>query len=134
MTDELPTAPDLAAKPAKKPRGKGKAFSKGFDPRRHLLGRGKLSPEQKEGAAILNAVIWKELNREHDAATLKPLDAEETITALELMVRNMIRKKPDEITARIAGKVTDKLDLSNSDGSLTINIRKASDGSGPNDK
>jgi hypothetical protein len=34
------------------------------------------------------------------------------------MVRTWIKKKPELIADRIAGKVTDKVDLSNSDGSL----------------
>ena len=78
-----------------------------------------MSPEQKEGERILLAVIWEELSREFDTGSMKPLDTPETIDALRLMVRTWIKKKPELIAERIAGKVTDRVDLSNSDGSLT---------------
>ena len=115
MTDE----PETAAKPAEadeKPNGV--PFKKGYDPRRWLSGRGKKSPEQKEGEKILRAVIWDELSREFDANGMKPLETPETIDALRLMVRTWIKKRPEEIAARIAGKVADRVELSNPDGSL----------------
>ena len=95
-----------------------KPFKKGYDPRRWVKGRSPLSPEQKEGERILLAVIWEELSREFDTATMKPKDTPEEIDALRLMVRTWIKKKPELIAERIAGKVTDRVDLSNSDGSL----------------
>ena len=113
MTDE-------STDPTVKPVGNGnlKPFKKGYDPRRWLNGRGKKSPEQKEGEEILRAVIWEELSREFDTGSLKPLEQPETVDALRLMVRTWIKKRPEEIAQRIAGKVTDKVDLSNSDGTL----------------
>jgi hypothetical protein len=103
MTDEL------AAKPAKKPRGV--SFKPGYDPRRWLSGRGRKSPEQREGEAILRAVIWEELSREFDVANMKPLEQSDTIDALRLMVRGWIKKRPEEIANRIAGKVAEKVDV-----------------------
>lgn len=104
-----------------------KPFKKGFDPRRWLGGRGKKSPEQREGEKILLAVIWEELSREFDARSGKPLDNPETIDALRLMVRQWIKKKPELIAERIAGKVTERHDLTTDGQPLTIRIVKASE-------
>ena len=109
MTDEL--APKSAKK---KPRGI--VFKKGYDPRRWLNGRGKKSPEQREGEQILRAVIWEELSREFDTARMKPLDDAETVDALRLMVRTWIKKRPAEIAERIAGKVPQPVELTGKDG------------------
>ena len=79
------------------------------------------------------AVIWEELSREFDTSNMKPLEQPETVDAMRLMVRSWIKKRPELIADRIAGKVTDRVDV-NTDGTLTINIRKASDASGPADK
>jgi hypothetical protein len=124
---------DSAPKSAKKPRGKG--FAPGFDARRWVNGRGKKSPEQRQGEEILRTVIWEELSREFDTANMKPLENPETVDALRLMVRQWIKKHPEQVADRIAGKVSDKLELSGKDGNaLTINIRKASDASGPDNQ
>ena len=125
MTDE-PT------NPTPKPVGNGNLtpFKKGYDPRRWLGGRGKKSPEQREGEQILLAVIWEELSREFDTGTMKPLEQSETIDALRLMVRSWIKKKPELIAERIAGKVQDKLDLTSGGEPLTVKIVKASDDTG----
>jgi hypothetical protein len=100
---------ELAPKSAKKPRGT--AFKKGYDPRRWLSGRGKKSPEQREGEQILRAVIWDELSREFDAVRMKPLDDAETVDALRLMVRSWIKKHPGEVADRIAGKVPQAVEV-----------------------
>lgn len=111
MTDEL------AAKPVKnKAKPRGSAFKKGYDPKRWLGGRGIKSPEQREGEKILTAVIWEELSREFDAAQMKPLDNPDTVDAMRLMVRSWIKKHPDEIADRIAGKVVDKHELTGAGG------------------
>jgi hypothetical protein len=101
-----------AAKPAEttKP-ASGRPFKKGFDERRWMSGRGKKSPEQREGERILLAVIWEELSREFDGETLKPLERSETVDALRLMVRTWIKKHPEAVADRIAGKVTDRVDV-----------------------
>ena len=105
-----------------------KPFKKGYDPRRWLGGRGKKSPEQREGDEILRAVIWEELSREFDTASMKPLESSETIDALRLMVRSWIKKRPDLVAERIAGKVTERLEHTGKDGNeLVIKIVKASD-------
>ena len=130
MTDD-PKPAVKSADSAQKPNGR--PFAKGYDPRRWLGGRGKKSADQQEGEKILMAVIWEELSREFDTATMKPKETPEEIDALRLMVRSWIKKKPELIAERIAGKVTDRVDV-NTDGTLTINIRKASDASGPADK
>jgi hypothetical protein len=111
MTDENPT-------PAVKSVGMAnlKPFKKGYDPRRWLNGRGKKSPEQREGEQILRAVIWEELSREFDTARMKPLDDAETVDALRLMVRTWIKKRPAEIAERIAGKVPQPVELTGKDG------------------
>jgi hypothetical protein len=114
----------------KTPGARQAQFKPGFDKRRWLGGRGKKSPEQREGDEILRAVIWEELSREFDTNGMKPLETPETIDALRLMVRTWIKKKPELIAERIAGKVTEKHEFGGMDGKeLTINIRKASDGS-----
>lgn len=102
MTDSTP-----------KPVGNGnlKPFKKGYDPRRWLGGRGKKSPEQKEGEKILLAVIWEELSREFDTSNMKPLEQPETVDAMRLMVRSWIKKRPELIADRIAGKVVEKHDV-----------------------
>lgn len=96
------------------------SFKPGFDRRRWLNGRGKKSPEQREGEQILRAVIWEELSREFDGATMRPLESSETVDALRLMVRTWIKKRPEEIAARIAGKVTEKLEHTGKDGEPLI--------------
>lgn len=88
-----------------------KPFKKGYDPRRWVAGRSIKSPEQKEGERILLAVIWEELSREFDTGNMKPLETPETVDALRLMVRTWIKKKPELIADRIAGKVTERVDL-----------------------
>lgn len=89
-----------------------KPFKKGYDSRRWVSGRGKKSPEQREGEEILRAVIWEELSREFDAVNgMKPLEQSETIDAFRLMVRSWIKKRPEEIAQRIAGKVTENLNV-----------------------
>lgn len=110
MTDEQPVKSGKAANST--------SFKPGYDPRRWLKGRSPKSPEQKEGEKILLAVIWEELSREFDTGSMKPLETPETVDAMRLMVRSWIKKKPELIADRIAGKVQDKLDLSNSDGTL----------------
>ena len=92
------------------PTGKG-GLKKGYDPRRWLNGRGKKSPEQKEGEKILLAVIWEELSREFDTASMKPLESPETVDAMRLMVRTWIKKRPELIAERIAGKVIERHDI-----------------------
>jgi len=104
-----------------------KPFKRGYDPRRWLGGRGKKSPEQREGERILLTVIWEELSREFDTATMKPLDTSDTIDALRLMVRQWIKKHPEQIAERIAGKVTEKVELNGGENALVIKIVKASE-------
>ena len=113
MTDEPEIMPVKSGKKANQT-----SFKPGFDKRRWLKGRAPKSPEQREGEKILRAVYWKELSREFDAASGKPLEPEETLTALELAVRTQIKKDFRSIADRIAGKVTERVDLSNSDGTL----------------
>jgi hypothetical protein len=105
--------PFKTASSTAKPVGNGnlKPFKKGYDPRRWLSGRGKKSPEQREGEEILRAVIWEELSREFDMATMKPTETAETVDALRLMVRTWIKKNPAAVAERIAGKVTDRVDV-----------------------
>jgi hypothetical protein len=113
MTNDPESNLQNQAKPGKRgnnPTGKG-GLKPGYDPRRWLGGRGKKSPEQKEGEQILLAVIWEELSREFDTEGMKPKETPETIDALRLMVRSWIKKKPELIAERIAGKVIEKHDL-----------------------
>ena len=111
---------NLAVKSAKlKARGKGVPFKKGFDERRWVNGRGIKTPEQREGDAIVRAVIWDELSREYDTNTQKPVESEKTVDTLRLMVRSWIKKRPDSVVERIAGKVTEKVEHS---GDETIKL------------
>ena len=103
-----------------------KPFKKGYDPRRWLGGRGKKSPEQKEGEKILLAVIWEELSREYDTRTKTVIDDAEIVDTMRLMVRQWIKRQPDKIAERIAGKVVDKIEQS---GEMTIEVNlKGNDG------
>ena len=88
-----------------------KPFKKGYDPRRWLGGRDKKSPEQKESEKILLAVIWEELSREYDTRTKTVIDDAEIVDTMRLMVRQWIKRSPDKIAERIAGKVTERIDL-----------------------
>ena len=120
-----------------KPVGNGnlKPFKPGYDPRRWMSGRGKKSPDQKKGEELLLAVIWEELSREFDTATMKPTDNPETVDAMRLMVRTWIKKHPEQVADRIAGKVTERVEMTGKDGKeLTITIRKASDATGNNNQ
>ena len=101
----------MAKSAAKSAKPRGKAFKKGYDPRRWLSGRGVKSPEQKEGEKILLAVIWEELSREFDTRTKQLVDEPEVIDTMRLMVRQWIKRQPDKIADRIAGKVADKVEL-----------------------
>jgi hypothetical protein len=107
-----------------KPVGNGnlKPFKKGYDPRRWLGGRGRKSPEQREGDEILRAVIWEELSREFDMATMKPTETAETVDALRLMVRTWIKKNPAAVAERIAGKVTERVDLTTKGESIAPKV------------
>jgi len=87
-----------------------KPFKKGYDPRRWLGGRGKKSPEQKKGEEILLAVIWEELSREYDTRTKTLVDEPEVIDTMRLMVRQWIKRQPEKVAERIAGKVADKVE------------------------
>ena len=102
-----------------------KPFKKGYDPRRWLGGRGKKSPEQKKGEEILLAVMWKELSREFDTRTGKPITEDEgNLTALELAVRKEIKNRFDKVADRIAGKVIDRKDItSNGDSLADIGVK-----------
>ena len=117
MTDEVPV------KSGKK--ANSTSFKKGFDARRWVKGRSPKSPEQREGEAILRAVIWEELSREF-GTDMKPLEQPETVDAMRLMVRGWIKKHPEQIADRIAGKVTDKVDVTSGGKSLTVQIIPAS--------
>lgn len=117
MTDE-----NLPAKTGKK--ANRTSFKPGYDPRRWLKGRGKKSPEQREADAILRAVIWEELAREFDKRTMTPLEEEEVVDALRLTIRSLLKKKPEILLERIAGKVTDKVDVTSKGKPLTtIGVR-----------
>jgi hypothetical protein len=98
--------------------GNLRPFKTGYDPRRWLGGRGKKSPEQKQGEEILRAVIWEELSRDFSQPELKPLETSPTIDAMRLMVRQWIKKHPEQIADRIAGKVQERVDVTTNGESL----------------
>lgn len=108
--------------------GNLKPFKKGYDPRRWLKGRGKKTPEQREGEKILLAVIWDELSREFDPETGRPITPDENLDALRLMVRSMIKKKSEVIIERIAGKVVNRTDVTTNGEKLVVEIIGAKDG------
>ena len=90
----------------------GKGFKKGFDSRRWVSGRPKKPKDLKAAEELVQHVIWEELSREITDGKGEAVDA------LRLMIRSMIRNKTTqkEILERIAGKVTDRHELTGKDG------------------
>jgi len=123
MTDELA---ELLATKQPKPRGKGKPLAKGYDPRRWVHGAPKKPKDKKKAEEILLSLIWDVLSEE-----ITNPNTGEQIDRFRAMIRSMTtsRQSADKqaILDRIAGKVMQAVDLQNSDGSLTINIIKATD-------
>ena len=102
------------------PASKAARFKPGFDPRRWMQGRGKKSPEQKEGEEILLSVIWEELSRELDSNG-NLLGTSETIDVLRAAVRKAIQKDFRTIMERIAGRVTEKVEMTVCDYEVDLN-------------
>ena len=113
-----------ADKPAKKPRGK--PLAKGYDPRRWLHGAPKKPKDKKRAEELLEHVIWDVLSEE-----IKNPNTGEAIDRLRAMVRSMTtsRQSADKqaLLDRIAGKVTQDIDVTSGGQALTIKIIKASD-------
>jgi len=84
-------------------------FKPGYDPRRWLKGRPKKPKDKKAAEDLLEHVIWEELSR-----MIENKDSGESVDALRLMIRSMIRNKAtqDKILDRIAGKVKDEVEHS----------------------
>ena len=92
-------------------------FKKGYDPRRWLKGQPKKPKDKKKAEELLEHVIWDVLSEE-----ITNPNTGEAIDRLRAMVRSMTtsRQSADKqaILDRIAGKVSQSVDLSNSDGTL----------------
>jgi hypothetical protein len=119
MTDK-PAA--KTAKNSETPK-RGKPFAPGFDERRWLKGRPKVP---KDTAALMNNLLWEIASEEiQNPATGERVDR------LRALIRSLTTSKhsADKIhfLDRLAGKVTERVDLTSGDKELTIRIVKASD-------
>jgi len=108
----------------KKPRGK--PLAKGYDPRRWMKGAPRKPKDKKRAEELLEHVIWDVLSEE-----IKNPNTGEAIDRLRAMVRSMTtsRQSADKqaLLDRIAGKVTQEVDVTSGGQALTIKIIKASD-------
>jgi hypothetical protein len=103
-----------------------KPFKKGYDPRRWVSGRGKKPANQKKAEELLLSLMWDVLSEE----ITNPVTGEQ-VDRFRAMIRSMTtsRQPSDKqaILDRIAGKVTQAVDISNSDGSLRPETMKPSE-------
>ena len=108
----------------KKPRGK--PLAKGYDPRRWMKGAPRKPKDKKRAEELLEHVIWDVLSEE-----ITNPNTGEAIDRLRAMVRSMTtsRQSADKqaLLDRIAGKVTQDIDVTSGGQALTIKIIKASD-------
>ena len=113
MSEETAKADEKQSKPWQ--------FKKGFDERRWLKGRPKVPKDRQQ---LFDGLIWEILSEEVEHPITK-----EKVDRLRLMLRSMTtnRNQQDKLLDRVFGKVQERVDVTNSDGSLTINIRKASE-------
>ena len=121
MTDELAVK---RANSNKKPRGK--PLAKGYDPRRWVKGRMKKPDNLRAAEYLIRTVIWDVLSEE----IVNP-NTGEVVDRLRAMLRSMStsRQSADKqaLLDRIAGKVTQDIDVTSGGQALTIKIIKASD-------
>jgi len=118
MTDDF--APETAENLQKKPRGK--PLSKGYDPRRWMHGAPKKPKDKKKAEELLEHIIWDVLSEDIE----HPL-THEKIDRLRAMIRSMTtsRQSADKqaILDRIAGKVTQNVDVTSNGERIQIGIK-----------
>lgn len=119
ITDLKKSATKTANKLQKKPRGI--PLAKGFDARRWIHGRPKITPAQKEMRALFAAVGLKELAR-----VIKNTKTGEENEAIELMWRSMLNNKNTHqfVVEFFAGKVSQTVDVTSKGESI---IQKVTD-------
>ena len=117
-----------ADKPANKPRGK--PLAKGYDPRRWMHGAPKKPRDKKRAEEILLHVIWDVLSEE-----ITNPNTGEAIDRLRAMVRSMTtsRQSADKqaLLDRIAGKVTQDIDVTSGGQAITLVVKYADDNDKP---
>jgi len=118
MTDDF--APETAENLQKKPRGK--PLSKGYDPRRWMHGAPKKPKDKKKAEELLEHIIWDVLSEDIE----HPI-THEKIDRLRAMIRSMTtsRQSADKqaILDRIAGKVTQNVDVTSNGERIQIGIK-----------
>jgi len=118
MTDDF--APETAENLQKKPRGK--PLSKGYDPRRWMHGAPKKPKDKKKAEELLEHIIWDVLSEDIE----HPI-THEKIDRLRAMIRSMTtsRQSADKqaILDRIAGKVTQNVDVTSGGERIQIGIK-----------
>ena len=104
----------------KKPRGK--PLAKGYDPRRWMHGAPKKPKDKKKAEELLEHIIWDVLSEE-----IRNPSNGEIIDRLRAMIRSMTtsRQSADKqaILDRIAGKVTQNVDVTSGGETIQIGIK-----------
>ena len=112
----------------KKPRGK--PLAKGYDPRRWMKGAPRKPKDKKRAEELLEHVIWDVLSEE-----IKNPNTGEAIDRLRAMVRSMTtsRQSADKqaLLDRIAGKVTQDIDVTSGGQAITLVVKYADDNDKP---
>ena len=120
MSEEQDFAPFTAEVQQNKPRGK--PLAKGYDPRRWLKGQPKKPKDKKKAEELLEHIIWDVLSEE-----IRNPSNGESIDRLRAMIRSMTtsRQSADKqaILDRIAGKVTQNVDVTSNGETIQIGIK-----------
>ena len=97
-------------------------FKKGYDPRRWLKGQPKKPKDKKKAEELLEHIIWDVLSEE-----IRNPSNGESIDRLRAMIRSMTtsRQSADKqaILDRIAGKVTQNVDVTSNGERIQIGIK-----------
>ena len=97
-------------------------FKKGYDPRRWLKGQPKKPKDKKKAEKLLEHIIWDVLSED----LINPKTGE-SIDRLRAMIRSMTtsRQSADKqaILDRIAGKVTQNVDVTSNGERIQIGIK-----------
>ena len=97
-------------------------FKKGYDPRRWLKGQPKKPKDKKKAEELLEHIIWDVLSED-----LTNPKTGESIDRLRAMIRSMTtsRQSADKqaILDRIAGKVTQNVDVTSNGERIQIGIK-----------
>ena len=114
MTDETVNTDEVQSKPWQ--------FKKGYDPRRWLKGQPKKPKDKKKAEELLEHIIWDVLSEE-----IRNPSNGESIDRLRAMIRSMTtsRQSADKqaILDRIAGKVTQNVDVTSNGETIQIGIK-----------